>query len=55
MGLTAFPIVLNGIGYTSPWLLEINHDAIGVATFAVGVLFVYDQSFEDVQRLSEQD
>jgi signal transduction histidine kinase len=55
VGLTALPVLLNVVGYGTPLLLEVNHDAVGVAAFAVGVLFVYAGSFEDVRRLSVKD
>lgn len=55
LGLAALPAVLNAIGSTTALLLNINHDAIGVALFAVGVLFVYDEYFEDVRQLGDYD
>ncbi len=51
IGLTALPLALNAAGSLSPYLLQVNHDALGVAAFAVGILFVYSTYFEDAYRL----
>ena len=48
-GLTALPAALNVIGYAQPALLDIPHEPLGVAAFAVGVLFVYTYQFEAVR------
>jgi PAS domain S-box-containing protein len=55
IGLTALPLGLNAASVTSSALLGLNHDALGVAAFAVGVLFAYTGYFQDVQRFGEQD
>jgi len=49
-GLTALPVFANVIGYVSPWLLDISHEPIGVAAFAVGVLFVSTGRFEEIEQ-----
>ena len=54
-GLTTLPVLFNAVGYVSPWLLDISHEPIGVAAFAVGVLFVYRRRFEAVQLAGEYD
>ncbi len=53
VSLTVLPGVFNAVGYTSPQLLNISHEPLGVTAFAVGVLFVYSDQFRDV-RLSGQ-
>jgi hypothetical protein len=49
VGITALPAVLDVIGYVSDILLDINHEPLGVALFAFGVLYVYDEAFLAVQ------
>jgi len=49
--LTAAPVALTGIGLGTPLLLTLNYEAVGVAAFAVGVLFLYNQYFLDVHRV----
>ena len=48
-GVTALPAVLDIVGYVSDVLLDINHEPLGVALFAVGVLYVFDEAFLAVQ------
>jgi len=47
--LTALPAVLNILGYVNPTLQDITHEPLGVAVFAVGVLFVYTYEFQAVR------
>jgi signal transduction histidine kinase len=47
--LTALPAALNIIGHVAPALRDLTHEPIGVAVFAVGVLFVYTYQFEAVR------
>jgi len=49
-GLTALPIVANVVGYASPLLLDLNHEPVGVAAFAAGVLYVSTGRFEGAGR-----
>ena len=49
-GLTALPLAANAIGYTTPLLLDLSHEPIGVAAFALGALFVYRSRFEATSR-----
>jgi len=44
--LTALPAVLNILGHVEPTLQDITHEPLGVAVFAVGVLFVYTYQFQ---------
>ena len=47
--LTALPAVLNILGHVQPTLQDITHEPLGVAVFAVGVLFVYSYQFQAVR------
>ena len=47
--LTALPAVLNILGHVEPTLKDITHEPLGVAVFAVGVLFVYSYQFQAVR------
>ncbi|RLM36789.1 histidine kinase N-terminal 7TM domain-containing protein [Haloarcula sp. Atlit-120R] len=49
VGITALPVILDIVGYVSDLLLDINHEPLGVALFALGVLYVYDEAFLAVQ------
>lgn len=53
--LTALPAVFNLVGYANPGFLDITHEPLGVAVFAVGVLFVYLTEFQAVQLAGERD
>ena len=55
VGITALPAVLDLIGYTTPWLIDITYEPLGVAVFAVGVAFVYIDRFDTVQLAAERD
>ncbi|MCS4162922.1 PAS domain-containing protein, partial [Salinibacter ruber] len=48
-GLTALPAALNVVGHVEPALLDITHEPLGVAVFAVGLLFAYETQFSVVQ------
>ena len=48
-GLTAAPAVLNIAGYVNPTLQDITHEPLGVAVFAIGVLFVYSYQFQAIR------
>ena len=47
--LTAVPAVLNIVGHVTPVFRDITHEPLGVAVFAVGVLFVYTYQFQAVR------
>jgi signal transduction histidine kinase len=55
VGLTALPIGGNIAGALSPWLLAMTYEPIGVAAFALGVLFVYFDRFQAVHLAGEID
>lgn len=45
----ALPVLFDIVGYATPLLVDINYEPLGVALFAVGVLFVHEESFFAVQ------
>jgi len=49
VAITGLPVVLDVVGFTSPLLVDINYEPLGVAAFAVGVLYVYEEEFLAVQ------
>jgi len=55
VGITGLPAVADLVGYTTPVLVDITYEPLGVALFAVGVAFVYLDRFEAVQLATEQD
>ncbi|MEA1931791.1 MAG: ATP-binding protein [Euryarchaeota archaeon] len=55
VGLTALPVVLDIVGFISPMFLDVSYSSIGVAIFAVGVLFIYIEQFETIQLAGQYD
>jgi nitrogen-specific signal transduction histidine kinase len=55
ISITALPVVFDIIGYTTPFLLDITYEPLGVAIFAVGVSFVHIDQFDAVQLAGERD
>ena len=49
IALTLLPIIFDVAGVVYPQLLDLTHSALGVAIFAVGVLFIYTDHFETIQ------
>ncbi|WP_338741369.1 histidine kinase N-terminal 7TM domain-containing protein [Haloplanus salilacus] len=49
VGLAGAPVVLDIVGYATPLLIDMIHAPLGVAAFAVGVLFVFEDRFFAVQ------
>jgi signal transduction histidine kinase len=55
VGLTTLPVVCNALGLlTGPWLLALNYEPIGVAAFALGVVYVSQSTFETVRRTGQR-
>jgi signal transduction histidine kinase len=54
-GLTAIPVLLDVIGFTSDAILNIIYAPLGVAAFVLGVLFVYKERFLAVQLTGDVD
>jgi signal transduction histidine kinase len=55
VGLTGLPVVLDVLGAVSPRLLNVTHSPLGVAAFAVGVLFVHLDRFRIARAAGEGD
>ena len=55
VGLTTLPVVFDIVGSISPTVLDVSYSAIGVAIFAVGVLFSYIEEFQTIQLAAEYD
>jgi len=55
VGVMAAPAVLDVYSFASPWLVDIIHSPLGVAVFAVGVLFVHEDRFLAVQLTGDID
>ena len=55
LGVTALPIVLDVVGFATPYLIDITYEPLGVAIFAVGVLSVYVYQFQAVQVTGGHD
>jgi len=55
VAITGLPVVADLVGYTTPLLIDITYEPLGVAVFAVGVAFVYRDRFDAVQLAAEQD
>jgi len=49
VALAGAPVVLDILGFASPLLIDMIHAPLGVAAFAVGVLFVFEDRFFAVQ------
>jgi len=55
VGITGLPIVFDIIGFTTPYLIDITYEPVGVAIFAVGVAFVYLDTFQAIQFAGGHD
>jgi len=53
--LTALPVAFNVVGYTTPRLVDMTYEPIGVAAFAVGVLYVFTERFQAIRLAGEVD
>ena len=53
--LTALPVVFDVVGSVSPALLDLTYSSLGVAVFAVGVLFIYTDQFQTIQLAGQYD
>ncbi|RLM41991.1 histidine kinase [Haloarcula sp. Atlit-47R] len=49
VGITGLPVMFDIIGFASDFLIEINYEPLGVAVFAIGVLYVFEEEFLAVQ------
>jgi signal transduction histidine kinase len=55
VGAMALPVLLDVYSFASPTLVDIIHSPLGVAVFAVGVLFVHEDRFFAVQLTGDID
>ena len=49
VSLTALPVVFDVVSVATPWVLDLAYSALGVAVFAIGVLYVYADRFRNIQ------
>jgi signal transduction histidine kinase len=49
VALAGIPVVLDVVGFASPLFLDVIHAPLGVAAFAMGTLFVFEDRFFAVQ------
>ncbi|WP_248516262.1 sensor histidine kinase [Salinarchaeum laminariae] len=55
VGLTGLPLLADLAGLLSPRLIDMTYEPVGVAAFAVGVLYLYLEEFQAVQLAGGQD
>jgi signal transduction histidine kinase len=55
VGITGLPVVFDIVGFASDFLLDINYEPLGVAVFAIGVLYVFEAEFLAVQLTNDVD
>ena len=55
VGVTGLPVVLDVVGYATPTLIDINYEPLGVALFAAGVLYLFEERFLAVQLTGDVD
>jgi len=55
VGLTALPVAFDIAGFVYPQLVDLTYSALGVALFAVGVLYIYIDRFETIQLAGRYD
>ena len=55
VALTGLPVVFDVLGAVSPHVLQFTYSPIGVAIFAIGVLFVFLDRFQRVQLAGARD
>jgi len=55
IGLTALPVILDIFRAISNSFVNIGYSALGVAVFAVGVLFIYTDRFGTIQLAGQYD
>ena len=55
VGVTGLPVLADLVGYATPVLVDVTYEPLGVAVFAVGVVFVYFDRFDAVQLAAERE
>jgi signal transduction histidine kinase len=55
VAITGLPLLLDVLGIMLPQFLSITYEPLGVAAFAIGVLFVFLEDFQRVKLAGEHD
>jgi signal transduction histidine kinase len=55
VGVTVLPVLLNLVGSSTAMLPNVGYEPLGVAAFAVGILYVFADRFEVVRIASDLD
>lgn len=55
IALTGLPVVFDLVGAVTPYLLNLTYSSFGVAAFAVGITYVYLETFQHVQLTADTD
>lgn len=55
IGITGLPLVLDIIGFATPYLIDITYGPLGVAVFALGIVFVYFEQFQAIRLAANHD
>ncbi|MBB4062610.1 PAS domain S-box protein [Salinibacter ruber] len=53
--LTALPLGANAIGYATPYLLDLSHEPVGVAAFALGAFALKRGQLEEASRAGREE
>ncbi|WP_251965745.1 PAS domain S-box protein [Salinibacter ruber] len=54
-GLTALPLGANAIGYATPYLVDLSHEPVGVAAFALGAFALKRGQLEEASRAGREE
>lgn len=55
VGVTALPVVFDIAGFASPLFIDINYEPIGVAIFAIGIVYAFSDRFFAAQLTKDID
>lgn len=55
VGITGLPVITDIVGFTHPLFLEITYSPLGVAVFAIGVMFTYLELFERIRLVGSSN
>ena len=55
IGITSLPLVLDFVGNRTPLLVDVSHEPLGVAVFAVGIAFVFLERFQAIRLAGSDD
>ncbi len=54
-GLTALPLGANALGNVGPYLLDLSHEPVGVAAFALGALVLRDNQLDEASQTGREE